>query len=69
MVLLHALQIYTSETRFQDIMDAYGGDGGKLGRFDMDQIMALARWIKQTMALQLQNRSDRQWDYLRSIPD
>ncbi|KAJ9494900.1 hypothetical protein LTR99_006207 [Exophiala xenobiotica] len=69
MVLLHALQVYTSETRFQDIMDAYGGDGGKLGRFDMDQIMALARWIKQTMALQLQNRSDRQWDYLRSIPD
>jgi hypothetical protein len=69
MVLLHALQVYTSESRFQDIMDAYGGDGGKLGRFDMDQIMALARWIKQTMALQLQNRSDRQWDYLRSIPD
>ncbi|KAK5452983.1 hypothetical protein LTS15_007132 [Exophiala xenobiotica] len=46
MVLLHALQVYTSETRFQDIMDANGGDGGKLGRFDMDQIMALARWIK-----------------------
>ncbi|KIW59270.1 hypothetical protein PV05_03727 [Exophiala xenobiotica] len=68
-VLLHALQVYTSGTRFQDIMDAYGGDGGKLSRFDMDQIMAQARFFKQTMALQLQDQSDRQWDFLRSVPD
>lgn len=69
MVFLNALQRYTGESRFQDILDEYGGPGGKLARFDMDQLVAEARWLKESMARQLRNWSDRSWDWLRSVPD
>ncbi|OAP54718.1 hypothetical protein AYL99_11166 [Fonsecaea erecta] len=67
-VLVNALQQYTSESRWEDIIDAYGGPGGKLEKYDMDQIIAKARWVKQTMARQLEDELDRSWDWLRSVP-
>jgi len=67
-VLLNALQEYTLDSRFQDILDEYGGLNGKLGRFDMDQLVAEARWIKQSWEGHLRDR-DRSWDWLRSVPD
>ncbi|KIV83517.1 hypothetical protein PV11_05537 [Exophiala sideris] len=67
--LLNALQKYTAESRFQDILDRYGGPDGKLSRFDMDQLVAEARWIKQSMAGHLRDCSGRSWDWLLSLPD
>ncbi|OQV03239.1 hypothetical protein CLAIMM_08308 [Cladophialophora immunda] len=67
-VLVNALQEFTSESRWEDIIDAYGGPCGRLERYDMDQIMAKARWVKQTMARQLEDELDESWDWLRSVP-
>jgi len=68
-VLLNALQKYTSEGRFQDIVDAYGATGRKLGKYDLDEIVAHARWLKQSMARPLQTELDESWNWLRSVPD
>ncbi|KAI1625329.1 hypothetical protein EDD37DRAFT_629345, partial [Exophiala viscosa] len=68
MVLLNALQVYTANSRFQDILDKHGGPKGQLSRFDMDQLVAEARWIKQSWAGHLRDCSDRSWDWLRSVP-
>ncbi|OAL36667.1 hypothetical protein AYO20_03999 [Fonsecaea nubica] len=67
-VLVNALQEYTGESRWEDIIDAYGGPGGSLEKYDMDQLMAKARWVKQTMARQLEHELDESWDWLRSVP-
>lgn len=67
--LLNGLQKYRTETRFQDILDAYGGPGGSLEEYDLDQLMMQARWLKQSMAGPLQDRLDKSWDWLRTVPD
>ncbi|KIX96552.1 uncharacterized protein Z520_07818 [Fonsecaea multimorphosa CBS 102226] len=67
-VLVNALQKYTSESRWEDIIDTYGGPRGILEKYDMDQIMAKARWVKQTMARQLEDELDESWNWLRSVP-
>lgn len=67
-VLSNALQEFTDASRWEDIVDKHCGSGGRLQRYDMDQIMAKATWIKQTMAWQLENELDESWDWLRSVP-
>ncbi|KAL6247324.1 hypothetical protein RBB50_005670 [Rhinocladiella similis] len=68
-LLLNALQKYTSQTRFEDIVAVYGGHRGKLGKYNLDQIIAQARWFKQSMLRELHDLSDGQWDWLLSVPD
>ncbi|KIW93214.1 uncharacterized protein Z519_05819 [Cladophialophora bantiana CBS 173.52] len=68
-MLVNALQEFTGESRWEDIIDEYGGPRGVLQRYDMDQIMAKARWVKQTMARRLEGELDESWDWLRSVPD
>lgn len=69
MVLLNALQQFQGMSRFQDILDIYGGARGRLRAYDMDQIMAQATWLKQSMARPLKEEFDESWDWLRSVPD
>ncbi|KIX03684.1 uncharacterized protein Z518_07237 [Rhinocladiella mackenziei CBS 650.93] len=66
--LLNALQKHRGQTRFQDIVSVHGRPGGRLEKYDVDEIMAQARWIKQSMARQLQSELDGSWDWLRSVP-
>lgn len=68
MVLLNALQRFTTSSRFQDIANAYGGAKGRLGKYDMDDIMEQSRWLRRSMARQLENELDRSWNWLRSVP-
>jgi hypothetical protein len=58
------------KSRWEDIMDTYGGAGGCFEQYDMDQVMAKSKWLKQTMASQLdmKYKSDHSWDFLRSVP-
>ncbi|KAJ9640738.1 hypothetical protein H2204_003027 [Knufia peltigerae] len=68
-LLVDALQKYTSITRFADIVAVFGGPRGKLGRYNINQIFAQARWIKWSMLRGPYDLSDGQWDWLLSLPD
>ncbi|KAK5058873.1 hypothetical protein LTR84_011137 [Exophiala bonariae] len=69
-VLLEALQKFRDASRFEDIFEHHGGPQGKLRNFDMDQLMAQARYIKRSMSdhLAKQSPSDPQWSWLISCP-
>ena len=60
---------FNLETRWEDIMDGYGGLGGPFAKYDLDEVVAKAKWLKQTMASQLDNELDDSWDFLRSVGD
>lgn len=67
--LLNGLQMYTGETRFEDILDEYGGTGEVLNGRDRNELMLEARFIKHSMAEQLRDGLDDSWQWLRSVPD
>ncbi|EXJ91363.1 hypothetical protein A1O1_04475 [Capronia coronata CBS 617.96] len=67
-ILLRGLQKYRTSSRFEDIVYKYGAPGGGLERFDMDQIMAKAKWARRTMAQKFQETDDPDWDWLRTVP-
>lgn len=69
-VLVNALQRFTDVSRFEDIVEVYCGPHGKLRNFDMDQIMTQARWLKQSMATLLADKSpsDPGWAWLIAVP-
>lgn len=73
--LVNALQQYTApRTRFRDIMaDQGSAPYGILARFDMDDLVAQAKWIKASMKTQLEGSAHepalgRDFDFLRSVP-
>ncbi|EXJ93158.1 hypothetical protein A1O3_01715 [Capronia epimyces CBS 606.96] len=69
-LLVKGLQTYRTASRFEDIVYVYGGPGGGLEKYDMDQIMAQAKWLKRSMAKRLRDeKHDRDWDWLRSVPE
>ncbi|KAL2416746.1 hypothetical protein ABEF95_003470 [Exophiala dermatitidis] len=70
-LLVKGLRKYRDEnSRFEDIVEDYGAPGRGLEKYDMDEIVAQARWIKQHMAKHLRRtRHDPEWDWLRSVPD
>jgi len=65
--LLNGLEEFTGSDRFERILDAYGSaDGpGWLAKRDLDEMMQQAKFFKQTMAGQLE---DKRFDWLRSVP-
>ncbi|KIW62531.1 hypothetical protein PV04_10699 [Phialophora macrospora] len=65
-VLSNGLQQFTGESRWEEIMNKYSRC---LGKYDMDGIVAKARWFKQIMASKLEHDSSDEWDWLRSVPD
>ncbi|KEF63290.1 uncharacterized protein A1O9_01267, partial [Exophiala aquamarina CBS 119918] len=67
--LLNALQRFTNENRFELIIERYGGPFGILKNFDMDQIMAQARFLKESMTTRLGHKSpsDPQWGWLMTV--
>jgi hypothetical protein len=66
--LIKALQQDLSDDRFQNILDAYGGEGNVLHRHDLDSMMAQARFIKQSMGNKLAEANfDDRW--LRLVRD
>ncbi|KAJ9614459.1 hypothetical protein H2200_002595 [Cladophialophora chaetospira] len=69
--LLRALRKFRHnlESRWDDILEFYGGPGGVFEMYDVDQIIAMAKWMKQTMARSLEYELDHSWDWLRSVPD
>lgn len=73
--LVNALQQYTApRTRFRDIMaDQGSAPYGILARFDMDDLVAQAKWIKASMKTQLEGSPHEpalgsDFDFLRSVP-
>ncbi|RVX68360.1 hypothetical protein B0A52_07360 [Exophiala mesophila] len=73
--LVNALQQYTSpRTRFHDIMADQGcAPYGILARFDIDDLVAKAKWIKASMKTQLEGCAHEaplgsDFDFLRSVP-
>ncbi|KIW14499.1 hypothetical protein PV08_07283 [Exophiala spinifera] len=68
-LLLNALQKYTSPTRFEDIIAAYGGYRGRLGKYNKDEIIAQARWVKKSILRESYDFYNGQWDWLLSLPD
>ncbi|KAG9789471.1 hypothetical protein ABEF93_000290 [Exophiala dermatitidis] len=70
-LLVKGLRKYRDEnSRFEDIVEEYGAPGRGLEKYDMDEIVAQARWIKQHMAKHLERtKDDPEWDWLRSVPD
>jgi hypothetical protein len=64
--LSNGLQEFTGEARWEEIMNKYSGC---LGKYDMDAIVAKARWFKQIMASKLEHDGGDEWDWLRSVPD
>ncbi|KIV92264.1 hypothetical protein PV10_06721 [Exophiala mesophila] len=73
--LVNALQQYTSpRTRFHDIMADQGcAPYGVLARFDINDLVARAKWIKASMRTQLEGCAHEaplgsDFDFLRSVP-
>ena len=65
--LVNALQRYTNESRWEDIMARYGGPRGRLHKYDMGQLIAKAKWVKLSMARH-PRYVDESWNWLRSVP-
>ncbi|EXJ54541.1 hypothetical protein A1O7_09881 [Cladophialophora yegresii CBS 114405] len=63
--LTNGLQKHTGESRWEEIMNAYGR---YLGKYDMDTLVAKAKWCKQIMASKLEHDMNGEWDWLKSVP-
>ncbi|OCT48253.1 hypothetical protein CLCR_03889 [Cladophialophora carrionii] len=63
--LTNGLQKFTGESRWEEIMNEYSRC---LGKYDMDTLVAKAKWCKQIMSSKLEQDMSGEWDWLKSVP-